>query len=234
MNAVIKKIIIVAFLLPVMVVISYAADAPEVDKSMSSSQIEQYLLFGVNTSDAFFHSRFSGGWCGEGYTDCARKDHSGMSIALGYGIELPSNHPSVSHAFEITHSNDVISGSERASSVMSFDIENQTNLEYNFIAKLNDNIDVLPIFGISNFDVSHQQSSSPSTTSNFPTKNTTKFYIGGGVRTKLNDKMSLKFTYKIIEDYYSSVLFDPNGIFANRDPATENFEQLSASLIYKY
>ena len=46
MNAIIKKIIIVAFLLPVMVVISYAADAPEVDKSMSSSQIDQYLLFG--------------------------------------------------------------------------------------------------------------------------------------------------------------------------------------------
>ena len=235
MNMMLKKFLIAAFLLPVMVGLSHAADAPEVDKSAPSSQFEHYLLFGTNLSDAYFQSKRSGGWCGEGFDDCARKDHWDYSYTIGYGIELQSTYPSVSHAFEISYTPIVISGSETVPSnsrTMYFDVENQFNLEYNYIYKLSQELDVLPLVGISNFDFIHNQTIPPRE-SDFSTQNVTKLYIGAGIRKNLNESISLKLSYKLYENFHSDLLTDPNN-FGARDPAMKDFSQLSASLIYKY
>lgn len=252
MNSILRTFIYTLLLLPLYGVTGQAADAPDVDQSVVSmedtiadqyympaetkSQIEHYFLLGVNVSDAFFHSKYPEGWPNEGFADNARATHSDTSISFGYGIELPIDQYSGSHAVEISFSPNVISGSELGNTgYMEFDIENQFNLEYNHIIEVSKEWDVLPLVGISNFDFTHQQvSTNRNTTSDFETQNVTEFYLGAGIRTNINNRTSLKLSYKLYNDFFSDLLTDPNGNYSDRDPAIEDFRQISASLIYKF
>ena len=238
-------------LLPLDGITGHAADAPDVDQSVVSMedtianqynmpaeikrQIEHYFLLGVNVSDAFFHSKYPEGWPNEGFADNARATHSDTSISFGYGIELPIDQYS-GVACDRDFSPNVISGSELgATGYMEFDIENQFNLEYNHILEVNKQLDVLPLVGISNFDFTHQQvSRNRNTTSDFETQNVTEFFLGAGIRTNINNRTSLKLSYKLYNDFFSDLLTDPNGNYVDRDPAIEDFSQVTASLIYRY
>ena len=57
---------------------------------------------------------------------------------------------------------------------------------------------------------------------------------GAGIRTNINNRTSLKLSYKLYNDFFSDLLTDPNGNYADRDPAIEDFSQVTASLIYRY
>ena len=253
MNSIIRTFFYSLLLLPLDGITGHAADAPDVDQSVVSMedtianqynmpaeikrQIEHYLLLGVNISEAHFHSKYPEGWPGEGFVDSARNTHDDTSYLFGYGIELQSNQFSGSHAIEISFSPNLISGSEfgNIGGTMFFDIENQFNLEYNHILEVNKQLDVLPLVGISNFDFTHQQESADKTdTSDFETQNVTEFYLGAGIRTNINNRTSLKLSYKLYNDFFSDLLTDPNGNYADRDPAIEDFSQVTASLIYRY
>ncbi|MGY9051075.1 MAG: outer membrane beta-barrel protein [Alphaproteobacteria bacterium] len=217
--------------------LAIAAEEPESNKLESLfNNAEHYITFGLTHSDAFFHSKYSGGWCGEGYEDCAKKSHSDTNISFGYGIEFKPESSRFSHGIELSYLPSVISGEEcnnaNCTSSMNFDIDNQINLEYNLISKFNDRIDFIPLIGISNFNFEHQQESS--NISNFKTLNVTKPYVGIGLRTKINEDISLKATYRQYESFISDSISDPAFGFSDRDPAFNDFRQVSVSLVYKY
>lgn len=251
MNSIVRTFLYSLLLLPLYGVTGQAADSPDVNQSVVSmedtiadqyympaetkSQIEHYFLLGVNVSEAFFHSRYPDGWAGEGFADNARATHSDTSYSFGYGIELPIDQYAGSHAVEISFSPNVISGTELGNTGnMNFDVENQFNLEYNHIIEVSKELDVLPLIGISNFDFTHQQVSPNGNTTDFETQNVTDFYLGAGIRTNINNSTTLKLSYKLYNDFFSDLLTDPNGVGSAREPAIEDFSQISASLIYKY
>ncbi|MBL6769975.1 MAG: hypothetical protein ISQ22_01190 [Rhizobiales bacterium] len=232
-----------------------AADAPDIESqsvvsfedtianqynipTVKSPDIEHYLLFGLNLTDSFFHSKYTGGWPNEGWADDARMGHSETSFSFGYGIEFPIDTGSNSHVIEISYSPVVISGKESnpiPNNDMFFDIKNQLSLEYNFNYNVNSRFNFYPIIGLTNFDFSHQQRN-PSGKSDFETQNITRAYLGGGIRTKFNEDISLKLSYKLYGSYYSSNLVDraPAAIFSTRDPAFVDLNQVSMDIIYKY
>jgi len=231
-----------------------AADAPDVESpsvvsfedtianqynipTAKSPDIEHYLLFGLNFSEAFFHSKYTGGWPGEGWADDARMDHSDTNFSFGYGIEFPIDTSSNSHIIEISYSPVVISGKEThpdsVNDNMFFDVKNQLNLEYNFNYNINSQYNFYPIIGLTNFDFSHQQNAS-GLESDFETQNITRAYLGGGIRAKINEDISLKLSYKLYGSYYSSDLVDRSAGFGTRDPAFVDLNQISMGIIYKY
>ena len=233
MNAVIKKIIIVAFLLPVMVVISDAADAPEVDYIAPVNNYYAGVSLNLFSGD---HTQDDGGTWTPYYVDKPLWSDEDASHGLNFGKYFRSA-AEYRHAIEVGYISAFRAEDLRASENINLynEYKNVFTFDYLHLRTLTDNMEYFGSIGIGIMENGGGQYSNDNSADDSASENETFMTFGGGLLYELNDNYDLKLTLKKYTNVETARELDLVGTtFTDRKFGFKDAYVTSASLQYNF
>lgn len=230
MTIVLKKFLLVAFLLPLMVVLSYAADAPEVDNVAPDNNyyigVSYNLFSGDHTQDDL------GDW-GSAYVDTPLWSDEDASHGLNLGKYFGSA-AEYRHAIEVGYISAFRTEDLASSNMYVYnEYKNVFTLDYLHLRTLTDNMEYFGSIGIGIMENGGGQYNNSADDS--ASENETFMTFGGGLLYELNDNYDLKLTLKKYTNVETARVLDLVGTsYTDRKFGFKDAYVTSASISYNF
>ena len=233
MTIVLKKFLLVAFLLPLMVVLSYAADAPEVDYIAPVNNYYAGMSVNFFSGD---HTQDSGGNWSTNYVDQPLWSDEDASHGLNFGKYFGSA-AEFRHAIEVGYisafkTEDLVASNN---SHVYNEYKNVFTLDYLHLRTLTDNMEYFGSIGIGIMENGGGQYYNNNSADDSASENETFMTFGGGLLYELNDNYDLKLTLKKYTNVETARELDLVGTsFTDRKFGFKDAYVTSASISYNY
>lgn len=231
MTTILKKFLLVAFLLPLMVVLSYAADAPEVDYIAPVNNYYAGMSVNFISGD---HTQDSGGsW--SNYVDQPLWSDEDASHGLNFGKYFGSA-AEYRHAIEVGYisafrTEDLVAA---ANSHVYNEYKNVFTFDYLHLRTLTDNMEYFGSIGIGIMENGGGQYFNDNSADDSASENETFMTFGGGLLYELNDNYDLKLTLKKYTNVETARELVVGTTFTDRKFGFKDAYVTSASLQYNF